>query len=36
VAGLVQALAQAKEAGLTPAETQAAFAAVDWAEVVKG
>lgn len=36
VAGLVQALAQAKEAGLTPAETTAAFGAVDWGEVVRG
>jgi hypothetical protein len=31
--GIVQALVQAKEGGLTPAETQAAFGAVDWAEV---
>jgi hypothetical protein len=35
VAGIVQALAQAKEAGLTSAETAAAFEAVDWGEVVK-
>jgi hypothetical protein len=35
-AGIVQALVQAKEGGLTPAEVQAAFGAVDWGEVVKG
>jgi phage portal protein BeeE len=32
-AGIVQALVQAKEGGLTPAEVQAAFGAVDWSEV---
>lgn len=31
--GIIQALAQAKEAQLSPAEVQAAFGAVDWAEV---
>lgn len=30
VAGIVQALAQAKDAGLSPAQVQAAFSALDW------
>ncbi len=34
-AGIVQALALAKEAGLSPTETQAAFTAVDWKEVTE-
>ncbi|HRO13302.1 hypothetical protein [Amaricoccus sp.] len=36
VAGLVQAVAQAKEAGLSTDELRPLFAAVDWAEVMKG
>ena len=35
VAGIIEALAAAKAGGLSPAEVQAAFAAADWAEIVK-
>jgi hypothetical protein len=34
VAGIVEAMARAKESGLTPAEIAAAFGAVDWKEIV--
>jgi len=36
VAGIVQALAQAKEAGLSDATVQAAFGALDWKEALAG
>lgn len=36
VAGIVQALAQAKEAGLSDASVQAAFGALDWKEALAG
>lgn len=35
VAGIIQALAQAKEAGLAPAQVKAAFAALDWTEAAQ-
>jgi len=35
VTGLVEALAKAKEAGLTPEALRPLFAAVDWREIVK-
>jgi hypothetical protein len=36
VAGIIEALARAKEAGLDPAQVAAAFGALDWQEALRG